>query len=122
MTYVRDSYGTNALPLVKHKQPCNECPFRRVAAAGWLGGGTVAAWVSDLTFGDTAFVCHMAEQEGKRHMCAGSMIHYRNSLKVPRDPTFADAVMQYAPDKEKVFAWTHEFKEHHLSGMLKEDR
>ncbi len=37
------------LPLVKHKHPCRECPFRSKSAAGWLGGGTVDGWMKDLT-------------------------------------------------------------------------
>lgn len=115
---VRSGLPGRSLPLVKHLTPCKECPFRRVAAPGWLGGGTVDEWMSDLTFGDCAFVCHMAEAKGKRHFCAGSMIHFRNNLKTPRDPAFADMVMRFAKDTERVFMWAHEFQQHHAAGPL----
>ncbi len=106
-----------ALPTVAHTSPCRECPFRRSCAPGWLGGGRVADWHADLTMGDTAFLCHMAVKKKKHHFCAGSMIHYRNSLKMPRDPEFSAAVAKY--DKsDKVFTWAHEFKQHHEAGLL----
>jgi len=106
------------LPTVKHKTPCNECPFRRKAAPGWLGGGTVESWHANLVFGDTAFICHTGERKGKRYFCAGSMIHYRNQLKTPRDPEFAAMVLKYSKDVEHVFQWPHEFKQHHEAGLL----
>lgn len=108
------------LPSVKHKQPCRECPFRRKAAAGWLGGGTVQQWVSDLTFGDVAFVCHMAAAKDKMHYCAGSMIHKNNQLKQPRDPVMARHQDQYGTDREDVFTWVSEFEAHHANGLLAE--
>lgn len=117
---IRDGNPAPLLPTVKHKRPCRECPFRREAPRGWLGGGTVDAWKQDLTVGDTAFVCHMAEAENKRHFCAGSMIHYRNSFKTPRNAVFATAVMEYQPDKETVFQWSFEFEAHHRGGPLEE--
>jgi hypothetical protein len=106
------------LPTIAHKRPCRECPFRRICAKGWLGGGTVEDWVNDLSIGDTAFVCHMAEKKDKRHFCAGSMIFFRNSLKRPRDIGFAAAVSHYEPDMETVFQWPAEFEAHHSSGLL----
>lgn len=119
---VRSSTGHRSLPTVNHTRPCRECPFRRVAAAGWLGGGTAESWHSDLVFGDTAFVCHMAEARGKRHFCAGSMIHFKNQFKCPRNPEFAAALDQFEKDTESVFQWPHEFKAHHESGPLAERR
>lgn len=128
MTAIKDSNiagASRSFPKVKHLRPCGECPFRRKAPAGWLGGGTVEDWHALLCFGDTAFVCHTAEKRGKRHLCAGSAIHFRNSLKTPRDPAFAAMVMRFAKDAVTVFAWPHEFKAHHEAGLLaltKKDR
>lgn len=106
------------LPKVAHKRPCKECPFRRAAPAGWLGGGAADEWTASLTFGDNAFVCHMAKKKNKNHFCAGSMIFYRNTLKCPRDAEFAAAVAQYEPDAENVFQWSGEFDAHHRNGLL----
>jgi hypothetical protein len=110
------------LPTVKHRTPCRECPFRRASAAGWLGGGSATDWYSDIRFGDTAFNCHMAAKKEKNHYCAGSMIHYANQLKTPRDPQFAADAEQFKPDKVNVFQWAHEFYEHHADGLLSETR
>lgn len=116
---VKDSGGRHvSLPTVAHTNPCRECPFRRKSAPGYLGGGTVEEWMADLTFGDTAFVCHMAEQKGKRHLCAGSMIHYLNSCKMPRDRDFAAMLKHYAKNSVAVFDWPHEFQAHHAGGVL----
>lgn len=117
---VRRAHPTRArtLPEVKHKTPCRECPFRRAAPKGWLGGGTVDEWMGDLTVGDCAFACHMAESAGKLRYCAGSMILMRNSLKSPRDPKFYADSLRYSADVERVFQWAHEFNEHHRGGPL----
>lgn len=121
MTFaVRSIHETSSLPEVRHTTPCSECPFRRKSPAGWLGGGSADGWLANLQFMDTAFACHVAERAKKSRLvfCAGSMIHYRNSLKTPRDPRFAAMVMMFAKDRETVFEWPREFHGHHANGHL----
>ena len=86
-------------PLIK---PCSDCPLRRDALAGWLGGSTPEEYAR-LCHSDAVVECHV--HAGSR--CAGLAIYRRNTCKwQPKEH-------QLPADHESVFSNIVEFVEHH---------
>lgn len=126
------------MPSVQFKKPCNDCPFRRAALQGWLGGAG-PEWFVDSALADYADYgfpvgpqvapCHktidytdkdwLTSQADDAAACAGALIFARNNHKSPRDPERAKAVASVERDTEDVFATPQEFIEHHRSGEFK---
>jgi hypothetical protein len=101
-----------ALPEVTSK-PCNECPWRREHAPGWLGPLTAEEWV-ELAHSDEPIACHLTIQKdgefyGTRQ-CAGAAQYRTNVFKSPRDPEVATAG---ARDDSAIFGSAREFLVHH---------
>ena len=102
-------------------QPCRECPWRRKAAAGWLGPYDAEQWLL-LVNSDAPIACHLtipdeAEDEDpetwndhKIKQCAGAAQYRKNVAKMPRDKEIALAAER---DTTEVFATPVEFKDHH---------
>lgn len=88
----------------QHRSPCSDCPFRRDALKGWLGGSTPAEFL-DIALGDSTYGCHV--KLGAQ--CAGMAIFRANVCKSPRDPR----ALHLPSDKTRVFAWPAEFLAHH---------
>lgn len=106
------------------RTPCKECPFRRESAAGYLGAasGQPMEFVGPHWEGHARLPCHMQvdweaencqEQAQKAPLCQGFLIMAKNSAKMPYNPEVAQAVRETEPDRELVFSFLHEFKEHH---------
>ena len=91
----------------QHTTPCHDCPWRRQALPGWLGGSTVEDWLLEA-HSDATIPCHVYSGA----QCAGSAIYRRNVAKNPRDPE----VLVLGVDKITVFANPSEFREHHEGG------
>lgn len=94
-------------------QPCNECPWRRKAAPGWLGPHSAALWL-EIAHSEPAIACHKTIPEGggwegSTRQCRGAAIFRRNVLKSPRNPSVAVG----PKDTEHVFASNAEFLAHH---------
>lgn len=88
--------------------PCSDCPFRRDALPGWLGGGTVDEWV-ELAHGEGVSECHTLVGPGsEKYHCAGLAIYRANVCKSPRDPL----AFRLPVNREIVFSFG-EFKKHH---------
>jgi hypothetical protein len=100
------------LPDVMIK-PCPECPWRRIAAKGWLGPYTAEEW-NTLALSDTAIACHLTIEEDDNwdshnvRQCAGVAIFRSNIGKLPRDPQ----VLTLPADRDTVFGYG-EFVDHH---------
>lgn len=89
-------------------KPCNDCPWRRKSAQGWLGDEMDAAdWVG-TAHSNATVECH--KRLGDAH-CVGLAIYRANVCKLPLPP---NPVMP--PDRELVFASPMEFHEHHTRG------
>lgn len=117
----------------QHKTPCKECPFRRVAPAGWLGGMTADEFrhLADL---EQRMPCHlhMGREGGKggpvvsyanpgnAPQCAGRAIYWANQFKLPRSKD--GDILTLPRDTAAVFNWPGEFVEYHKSGPLAERR
>ena len=104
---------------------CNDCPFRRKAMPGWLGGGSPESFI-DCMQRDEPLPCHQTvdyddphwlvkwtaqRQAGKfsPKMCAGSLIFMANKLQRPHTPGFPTMPR----DIENVFSNSVEFVRHH---------
>lgn len=96
---------SDALPQVEqHTKPCHDCPWRREALPGWLGGTPPAEWLQ-AAHSDCVVECHT---KTSGHQCAGIAIYRRNVCKNAYPPN-----LKLPADKAAVFAWPSEFKEHH---------
>lgn len=120
---------SEAMPQLKFTHPCNDCPFRRAAARGWLGSETnprvfVNGATADYVAPDAELPCHLTidyadprwrdTQYPDAALCAGALIFCKNWGKMPRDPARSTNVRAVGRDTEDVFASPEEFIEHHL--------
>jgi hypothetical protein len=96
-------------------RPCNECPWRRESAPGWLGPFDADEWIM-LGHSDEPIACHetIGEDEDwsdpKIRQCAGAAQYRRNVAKRPHDP---DVAVASSRDDVTVFGSPMQFKEHH---------
>lgn len=108
------------------RQPCSDCPFRRLALPGWLGRGSPESFLHCIHT-DDPLPCHQTidyddprwkEQwvsQSTGSMCAGALILSANMYKLPRDPNFP----RMAPDEGAVFATALEFVRHHRESAVR---
>lgn len=94
----------------QHTKPCKECPFRRIAPAGYLGGNDPKSFAINAA-NDGHFPCHLTMDDGlERELeCAGRATMWANQAKKSRDTS----VPRLTPDREGVFSHIGEFTEHH---------
>lgn len=110
------------------KQPCRECPFRRIAPPGYLGSAE-PQWFVDSAVADrvdygpgiAAAPCHLTvdystpgweERLPDADACIGSLQFAANWMKLPRDPV-RSAMVSDAGENPDVFATPEEFLAHH---------
>jgi hypothetical protein len=103
--------------VLRHREPCKECPWRRKHPAGWLGGYSAEDFVNQVQFDGPPVPCHLTIPPGGTmadsvSMCAGALIFMKNSCKSAQHPDYGDALekVERSPD---VFQWPHEFLAHH---------
>lgn len=103
----RKCIASGEMPRVTKQltKPCSDCPMRRDALNGWLGGATPEEY-RNLAHSDTPVECHV--HGGSR--CAGMAIYRKNVAKW-QPPEHA-----LPRDTEAVFATPTEFLEHHSRG------
>ena len=87
---------------------CNDCPWCRIAAPGWLGDAQDAAdWAATAHSDDTA-ECHTRDD----CHCIGLATYRSNVAKMARPPN-PEGI---EADREKVFSSPMEFHQHHTRG------
>ena len=101
---------------MQHTSPCKECPFRRVAPAGYLGGNSPKEFAFHANRNEH-FECHRTMKLPEPKACAGRAIMWANQCKKPRDPS----VLTLSPNRETVFSHTKEFMDHHGISMTVEE-
>lgn len=110
------------MTILKHKSPCNQCPYRRASPPGWLGDSTPSEFMAQTLYEENHMPCHAAvdyEKENWRDKlakaphCAGSLIFMHNHCYLPRDPDLTKKRNNVEPDHEKVFSHHSEFTAHH---------
>lgn len=94
-------------------RPCNECPWRRNSAPGWLGPYDAQKWL-DIAHGEAPIACHQTicedeSWEGGVLQCKGAAIFRHNLFKLPRNPEVAIG----PSDVVTVFRTNQEFLAHH---------
>jgi len=96
-------------------QPCNECPWRKEAAPGWLGPHSARVWAQVLT-SEEVIACHktITEDESYSHQCRGAAIMRANILKLPRNREIAVGPR----DRKRVFTSIGKFLKHHDPSWL----
>ena len=102
----------------QHREPCHDCPWRRVALAGWLGPFTAERWI-EIAHSEASADCHTrkfadrgqkSDDYGNRGPhCAGMAIYRANVCKAPRDPE----AFRLNRNPSSVFNMPAEFIEHH---------
>lgn len=104
----------------QHTTACNQCPWRRTSAPGWLGASTPEQFLAQAE-SETRMPCHCtvdysrADWEAQvqaKPRCAGHAAYLRNRCKMPQDPSLAEFVRSVDRDPE-VFGRPEQFLEHH---------
>lgn len=97
------------------KEPCNECPWRRVAIPGYLGPESAENWIQAI-HGEHPIMCHKTCNPGGSYdgtmQCRGAAIMRANTGKKPRRSDIVTGPV----DKERVFGSNEEFIDHHTKG------
>lgn len=103
-------------------KPCADCPWRRVAAPGWLGPMSPDEWIA-LAHSDHPIACHKTildtdetgtgawDHPGVRQ-CFGAAQFRVNVFKSPRNPTDAEHAIDDR-DTATVFGTDAEFLDYH---------
>ncbi len=108
-------------------KPCSDCPFRRKAMPGWLGGSAPEGFI-DCMQRDEPLPCHQTIDYDDPHwlvkwmgqggdvgnVCAGSLIFMANKIQRPHDPNFPTM----KPDHETVFSNSVEFVRYHREAAV----
>lgn len=117
--------------------PCAQCPFRRTAMRGYLGGHREPNEITDIVVGDGRFPCHMEvtnlTDRGRpvrlkfhravemAEVCAGSAAMLSNMLKRSRDRDVSTKQSEVGK-RADVFNNPQEFCEYHNHGPLADVR
>lgn len=94
-------------------KPCNDCPWRKTSAPGWLGPMDADEWVK-LAHSDEPIACHQTIvlpadwDDGVVRQCAGAASYRANVGKMPRDPQVA-----IGPKDSAVFSSPVDFSAYH---------
>lgn len=100
------------------KEPCNECPWRKVAAPGYLGPHSAMEWIR-TAMSETPIACHKTIEadpetgvgdwnDGKMRQCRGAASFRANICKAPRRSDVAAE-----PTSDAVFENPTDFIDHH---------
>ena len=97
--------------------PCQDCPFRKSSAPGWLG-----PWEPDQILHEAidreGFVCHRTVNTPQLQWCAGAALMLNRTLKISRDRDYAayQKLLKSNPIEiqESVFGSRDEFLVHHV--------
>jgi len=108
------------MTILRHKEACERCPWRRTSLRGWLGAEAPSAFLW-ATQRESMMPCHCdvdyenpdweLQLETASH-CAGSLVFLKNNMQLPVNPTLREMVEQ-VEKSEEVFMWGKEFLNHH---------
>lgn len=114
-------------------KPCGECPFRREAPAGWIGGHSKPDEITAIVMADQKFPCHAAvnrlENDGADFetavdaapYCVGSIAMMNNTCKLSHNSFVVD-LQKRVGRRGDVFSNAREFIEHHNTGPTRKRR
>lgn len=118
------------MPELGRTTPCAGCPWRVTSLRGYLGTDDPVHFYWQSVTAESAMPCHeqidygdpdwVRTQLPSADLCAGNLIHYRNTLKAPRRPSLMAAV-RAVRESRAVFTWPWEFIGHHMPGASAQD-
>lgn len=100
---------------LKYKKPCHECPWRKDAPAGWLGGHSAETY-ADAVDNNEVPACHLNDYGPKAPrtaMCAGALGTMSNQCKSAYNTDGGDAARQVVGQNPECFSHVAEFYTHH---------
>jgi hypothetical protein len=108
--------------MLSNKKPCNECPFRKQSAPGYLGETSYNPTTFLLSIEHDPIPCHLAvdwddddsNPDDHRYEipCIGGLQFLRNTAKMPRNPEYCTLRNQVQLNNE-VFQTRQQFIDHH---------
>jgi len=111
------------MPKLGRKTPCPGCPWLKISRRGYLGEDEPESFYRGAITNENDWPCHeqidyadpewLTTQLPDADLCAGQLIHFRNHLKMPRDPEMAEAVRAVKTSRH-VFQQPEEFMRHHM--------
>ncbi len=117
------------MPSYRRTTMCSECPFRAIAAPGWLGPWTPEE-VEAMVRGDQNFICHpeitalkskgLSEirVEAKGQHCVGFLRYMSSLCQRSRDPEKAEFQDKLKKIKDVPLIPARTFVEHHRRGIV----
>lgn len=99
----------------KHKTPCNECPWREIAPAGWLGGHS-PSFYADAVQNNEVPACHLQDHgpdNDRTAMCAGALSVMANACISAWKTEGGDEARQKVGRRDDTFKHPSLFYEHH---------
>jgi hypothetical protein len=100
---------------LRHKTPCAECPWRKIAPNGWLGGHS-AEMYADAVAGNEVPACHLNDH-GPDHprtaMCVGALSVMANSCTSAWKTEGGEEARKIVGRNDACFAHPKHFYEHH---------
>lgn len=100
---------------LKHNEPCPECPWRKIAPAGWLGGHTAEFYTDAVQFNEVP-ACHLQDcgpDSNRTAMCAGALAVMANSCTLPHKTKGGDKARNVVGKREDCFSFPRDFYKHH---------
>lgn len=103
---------------LRHKTPCNECPWRLVCVGGWLGGYT-PEFYTDAVMANEVPACHLSDygpDDDQTSMCAGALSVMANGCVSAWRTEGGEEARQSVGRRDDTFTHPYKFFEHHAEG------
>lgn len=110
------------MTVLKHRNPCKQCPWRKLSLPGWLGASTPEEFITAALINEADMPCHKTVDYERDDWelqvmttashCAGSLVFMNNYCKLPRRKSLAKMVNS-VKKSVTVFATPQEFLKHH---------
>jgi hypothetical protein len=100
---------------LKHKKPCSECPWRKAAPQGWLGGHP-PEYYADAAQNNEVPACHLQDfgpDDHKTAMCAGALATMANQCKAADNTAGGEAARRVVGRNNDCFPHLMAFYEYH---------
>lgn len=100
---------------LRHTSPCNECPWRKEAPAGWMGGHDPGVYADAVQFNEVP-ACHRQDHgpdDPRTSMCAGALAVAANSATSMWKTPGGDDARKKVGQRADCFRWVRDFYRHH---------
>lgn len=101
--------------ILRHKNPCNECPWRLNALQGFMGGHPVELY-ADAVANNEVTACHNKDfgpNSTRTSMCAGALATAANACILPHRTLGGPEARQVVGKREDCFTHPAKFYEYH---------